>query len=658
MSKTNLQLFILSCLILFTELALIRWIPSNIRFAGYFSNFILLASLLGVGLGMLLTNSKRNLFLLFSPILLLLLLFVTIIRTEISINTDGIIFFKDFYVASVLIPAEILIPSLFVLTVLVFLGPGQLLGKLLIIGKPLKAYIVDLLGGIVGIILFSLISYISTPAYGWFIGIGIATIVLILLLKHNNKIISLQIVILLIAIAIPLIYNGNSIWSPYNRLTIIKSLKDYHISANLIAHQYISDYRKREQFYYTPYNIVEKPDYKSILIIGAGSGSDVATALGLVPNVEVIDAVEIDPQIARIGKLLHPNKPYDNSKVNLIINDGRNVLETSQKKYDLIIFALPDSIANNSYTSNIRLESFLFTKEAFQKAKERLSPTGMLVLYNFYREPWLVDKIYYTLSSVFKSDVKVVQLGGSAHATIFLAGQKTETISEEQVPPYYPTEPRIPIASDNWPFIYLKNTWLPSLYVNLLLIIGVISTLSVFYFLKKDNKMTIQLPFFFLGAGFFLLQTKNLVTFSFLFGNTWFVNAFVIGGIMTMLLIAAVINLKFKKIPLKLLYTLLFLTLILNLIIPSNYLQDFEVIIRFIIAVLLYGSPIFIASLIFSSLFKNTKSAQISFASNILGIVMGGILEYTALIYGYQFLFLIAIILYSCSLIHIKKLLQ
>ena len=47
------RLFLTSFTVLFFELICIRWIPAHIRYIGYFSNFILLASFLGIGLGIL-----------------------------------------------------------------------------------------------------------------------------------------------------------------------------------------------------------------------------------------------------------------------------------------------------------------------------------------------------------------------------------------------------------------------------------------------------------------------------------------------------------------------------------------------------------------------------------------------------------------------------
>ena len=48
------RLWLTSTTLLFVELLLIRWVPAEVRYIGFFSNFLLMASFLGIGLGILL----------------------------------------------------------------------------------------------------------------------------------------------------------------------------------------------------------------------------------------------------------------------------------------------------------------------------------------------------------------------------------------------------------------------------------------------------------------------------------------------------------------------------------------------------------------------------------------------------------------------------
>ena len=71
-SPSYYKLFGFSFLILFFELALIRFIPSNVRITAYFINLVLVAAFLGMGIGMICVKRERNLTKFFPPALLLL----------------------------------------------------------------------------------------------------------------------------------------------------------------------------------------------------------------------------------------------------------------------------------------------------------------------------------------------------------------------------------------------------------------------------------------------------------------------------------------------------------------------------------------------------------------------------------------------------------
>src|SRR5688572_17079201 len=86
------RLFLTSFAILFFELICIRWIPAHIRYIGYFSNFILLASFLGIGIGILM--GRRNWWLPPFPLLMLLLIvFVWQNKIEVRLNSTQVLYY-------------------------------------------------------------------------------------------------------------------------------------------------------------------------------------------------------------------------------------------------------------------------------------------------------------------------------------------------------------------------------------------------------------------------------------------------------------------------------------------------------------------------------------------------------------------------------------
>ena len=114
-----------------------------------------------------------------------------------------------------------------------------------------------------------------------------------------------------------------------------------------------------------------------------------------------VDAVEIDPTLLRFGRQHNPDHVYQDPRVTAHINDGRAYLQSTHKKFDLILFALPDSLTLVSGASSLRLESYLFTIEAVRRARSHLAPGGAFAMYNFYREAWLVDRSRAPLDKAF-----------------------------------------------------------------------------------------------------------------------------------------------------------------------------------------------------------------------------------------------------------------
>ena len=151
----------------------------------------------------------------------------------------------------------------------------------------------------------------------------------------------------------------------------------------------------------------DKP-FDEVLIIGAGSGNDVAAALA--QGAGHVDAVEIDPVINELGRLHHPNRPYSDPRVSIHLDDGRSFVRKTASTYDLISYALVDSLALHSGYSSLRLESFLFTEQAFRDIKAKLKPGGVFAMYNFYRQGWVVGRLVRLAEKVFGSRPLVISL--------------------------------------------------------------------------------------------------------------------------------------------------------------------------------------------------------------------------------------------------------
>jgi len=390
-----------------------------------------------------------------------------------------------------------------------------------------------------------------------------------------------------------------------------------------------------------------------VLIVGAGSGSDVAVALAR--GAGHVDAVEIDPAIQRIGAEEHPDRPYDDPRVTAVVNDGRAFLRTGARSYDLVVFALPDSLTLVSTAANIRLESFLFTEEAFAAVREHLKPGGVFVLYNYYREPWLIEKLSGMLEDTFGAPPLVRTYTGVAAtladgpAVVHLQGRPPPGDASDGAPDAGLPEPRP--ATDDWPFLYLRTPFVAPYY---LVALGVILLAALAAVLAGARATGTSLRrfsphFFVLGTAFLLLETRSLVSFSLLFGTTWIVNALAFFAILASVLLAILINARFPIRRPTLLYAGLFATLAISFLLPPEQLLLDPPWLRYVLAAGLAFAPVFFANLVFSFSFRDTKTADMAFASNLLGAMVGGALEYVALLSGYRALLIVVAILYALA---------
>ena len=637
---------------LLLELALIRWIPTAIYQVGFFTNFVLLSAFLGIGVGFVLVDDVKNWFVQTPIALFSLMALCTLSRVELNIRSTEEVNFGPQSQASLF--DYLVLALVFVVLSWVFVCLGQGIAVAFKRFDPLKAYSYDIGGSILGILLFSLMSSLGMPAFVWF---AIFSILFFLFAKpyfekakRNGAVFALIACVLISTNPSTWIHSTDFTWSPYQLISVFKDPKladEFHVMANLVPHQTI--YRRGDnqstRFRQKPFEIMSgfrKRKLKRVLIVGSGSGVDVVEAL--VQGAEHIDAVEIDPGIAALARKFNKDKPYEDPRVNLIIDDGRGVITRADaKSYDLVIFARTDSLVRFS-GSSLRLESFLFTMESFQEVKRILKPDGVFMLYNAYHSESVQNRIAMMLSKVFKRPPISRKLGQTEGIMISGSTVPNGAIVDSDDP----FTKNLP--SDDWPFLYLQTDRIPGYYY-----LGLGFTLFVslcwFVFAKRrekdsEKKRSFSLGFFFMGVAFLLLETSSIVQFTILFGTTWMVNSVVFAGVLALVFLA---NLYVQKMKpsfkfLWFFYVLLFLSLISAYYIrPPDLLQLDGVWLRSIAAIVLYLGPIFLANIIFSLTLMQSEKGTQSFGWNLMGALLGGCLEYGSIILGYKnLLFIVA----------------
>ena len=642
--------------------------PAYVRLLAYFSNFILLATFLGGGLGCLLANRRRDLLAFFPLTMLVVIVAVDRLRLEIAVPSTTSIYFTSGTTAPVVtVESTWLLPLLFVLVSALFVTVAQRMGRELAARPPLTAYTINLLGSLAGVAAFAALSWLQTPPVVWF---GVAfTAFMPLIARRATLLIAAQLMFVAAALANVQQMQGASLWSPYYKINVSQDRGDTVVEVNNIFHQSMAHVDQKEYFYQWPYAVFGDT-FDDVLILGAGSGTDVAAALK--HGAKHVDAVEIDPIILRLGKERHPDHPYDDPRVTTITDDARHYLATSGKRYDLIVFALIDSLTVQSSFSSVRLESYMFTGESFRAVRDHLAPRGVMALYNYFREKWLVDRLANSVALAFGQEPLGHVHQDRAYLAVMLAGDR---LAELKTPPRLPDlvfaygqahdpSPARPLqrdasivpATDNWPFLYMREPEIPRHYLAALAIVLVLSTIAVVPVYRsavRGPQSAIVWPralhFFLLGAGFMLLETKSIVQFALLWGSTWSSASLAIVSVLGMALLSATLV---ARVPIRRRWPIvaaLVALLAANYILPIGTVSFTSRALESAFYGALVFSPVLCAGLLFSSSYKESSSTAVDFGANLLGAMVGGVGEYLSLLIGYRFLLIIVAACYAAA---------
>src|SRR5688572_17091146 len=92
-ARTVVRMLLASSLMLFLELALIRWLGANVIHLSYFSNFVLLGSFLGIGAGFLISRKSWSIWPISLPLLMALVVGVLAFPVTIERQGSDVIYF-------------------------------------------------------------------------------------------------------------------------------------------------------------------------------------------------------------------------------------------------------------------------------------------------------------------------------------------------------------------------------------------------------------------------------------------------------------------------------------------------------------------------------------------------------------------------------------
>jgi SAM-dependent methyltransferase len=551
--------------------------------------------------------------------------------------------------------------------VFLFIPLGQATGREMGLHEAVPAYIVNLIASLVGVWLFTLLSYWETPPVVWFLlaGLGMGYYL------YSKEMLNISAVVIFAVMMVGLVNLGRgTIWSPYHRLDFFDLYFDREsngegvdVGYSLMVQQvfYQAALNLSEEFvssldgdvpditfllpsYDMPYQLgLENP---KVLVVGGGMGNDAAA--GLRNNASHVTSVEIDPAIIRLGKENHPEAPYTDPRVTVVEDDARSFFHKSTETYDLIVFGFLDSQTLLSGLSNVRLDSFVYTQDSLEQAQKLLKKDGIVVLSFAAGEPWIEERLGKMMVNVFGAD-NVYLFTGSIGVSFVAGPISPEDQVQAGLAPWEPSADSedIPIANDDWPYLYLRARKVPTVYWQAILVIGLACWLMLSRSFKEALKPNWH--FWFLGAAFLLIEFKSVTELALLFGTTWLVNTFAISGVLLMALAANFVVLRRPRLRLQPLYVQLFLSLALNYFFPLDLLNNYSVLARAVGGMALLSLPLFFAGLIFSESLRRSGDTASALGSNLSGSVAGGILEYGSLYWGIKSLYILAALVYLAA---------
>lgn len=692
----NLALFLVSVLALFLELMVIRWVGTEINVFAYLQNTVLVVCFMGLGMGCLTCRQPIVMRDLLIPLLFLVLLLsipptrelLGKISLLLSVLGDLVVWkmglVENTWQTLLAVSAGLI--ATFVLANLIwgmFIPLGRILGRLMDDHPaPIWAYSINIAGSLLGIWIFVLLSVAFQPPAVWLLIVA-ALLLPFLWLCGPERRVNLALVFAIAAVSF---FSGRDqdlkevIWSPYQKLALYKTgeslfpFANYFINVNNTTYQWIInlskdrnplDHSELREFSQYDIPLLLHPNPRSVLVVGAGSGNDVAAALR--HNSRQITAVEIDPAIIDLGRRYHPERPYDSAEVNVVNDDARSFFAVARGPYDVISFGLLDSHTMTGMT-NARLDHYIYTKESLQKVKSLLAKGGIITLTFEAQKPFIADRIARVLRDNFGEEPIVFRIPSSSYGVggvMFIAGDlnsvKRQMAGNQRlaslIDKWRGTDLlsltyRTPVTTDDWPYLYLQYHQIPLLYYLLAAMM-----FALFFYTRWRFGLTTLISdwtlthwhFFFLGAAFLLLEVQNISKAAVVLGNTWLVNAVIISGILVMILFANLIAARWPTIPLGLVYALLVgscLVLFFTDLARFGFLPYFE---KAIVVGLLTALPVLFSGIVFIRSFASADRKDTALGANLIGSLVGGLLQSVTFIIGIKALLLIVAGLYCAA---------
>ena len=679
-----------------------------------------MACFLGMSVGLLSAGRRQNLITWVLPLALLTAglavatLGASIVWKRLLINVGGqnspqqVFFGTEGFTApnpsQFVVPIEVVGAIFFVLISLTFIGLGQVMGRAFdAIPNRVVAYSVDILGSLTGIVIFGLMSLLRTPPVLWY---AIGTVIVLRFLPRLTWFQAACAIALVCGIGLLGYYEGSrrfTIWSPYYK--IYYNARTGELLTNNVSHQQMVSVGESGGAYMLPHLLnrdAGNEPFARVMIIGAGSGNDVSAALK--GGVGHVDAVEIEPVLNETGRRDHPNQPYSDPRVSIHLDDGRSFVRRSDQTYDMISYALVDSLVLHSGYSSLPSGELPVHRAGFQRCqgtsrRRRRVRDVQLLPARVGRRPargdgqeGLWNRADRHLPALHALDQRRRLAGrGQIHlrhrreAGLESLGEHPQEVAGAEVLLVEPAasgqrvdqwlradaarggrSPCQELAADRprrrghqrrRPATHRRlavplpaRASIPGLNWRGMALVAALSLVILFVF-APVRTVRPNARMFFLGAGFMLLETKGVVHMALLFGSTWVVNSIVFFAILVMILLSNLFVLALKPRVLWPYYLFLTVALLVNAVLPMSYFLNLPGTAKVVASCAVVFVPIFFAGVIFATTFGESRHPDVDFGSNIAGVILGGLTENFSMMLGFDHLLLLAVAFYFFSAI-------
>jgi SAM-dependent methyltransferase len=662
-----------AALTLYCQLLIVRWHAACFHDFNVFKNISLLSCFLGLGIGYGLSERRRVGLASFLPLLAVqALLFALLSWTllgrrganhvveQLIMGSQG----RHWYWRLAL-TGNVFVAAVFTLNALMFVPLGHLAGRLMNRLPPLHGYALNLLGSLAGIAVFWLLSLCWSPPAVW---LGVAALGLAPFLTFSRTgaaVAAASLGAILLALGILSDPNEQPYYSPYQLIALRLPEPGRRLSSLTVNHLYYQDIcdcsaaavaahpetAPIAAYYDLPYRLNAQAG--DVLVVGAGTGNDVAAALR--HRARSATAVEIDPVVLFLGRRLHPERPYQDPRTEAVLDDARTFLRQTDRRFDTIVYGMLDSHSNLGALSNVRLDSFVYTVEGFRDAVGRLSERGLMVVSFAVLDRRQADRLYAMLSRAYPQRPPRVFRPGTYGGTVFVTGPGLEGVPAvvpgvREATEEYAGAASAEVATDDWPFLYLKERTYPLSYAAMNLVLLAVSGWLVQRRLGLPRLWQAESgTLFFLGAGFMLIETRGITELGLVFGNTWSVVAVVVVGILLMGFAANLWVLLRGPVSPRRAFALLGGGLLLGLAVTRLSSAGVAVPLPRLVLPVVLTLPLFFAGLIFSSLLSGRRHLGPALSANLLGAMLGGLLEYNSMYWGYSSLYPLGMALYALA---------